>query len=57
MIQYNSHVPSFHIHQEIPFTSNGKNYKYVFRYWKLESGTITSSMTVLSDSVLVAVYD
>ena len=56
-VMYNGHVPSFHIHQEIPFTEHGEQYKYVFRYWTLESGTITSSMTVLSDSVLSAVYD
>ena len=55
VVAYNEHVPSFHIHQEIPFIDDG--YKYVFRYWRLESGTISSSMTVLSDSVLCAVYD
>lgn len=49
----NTHIPAFHIHQT--FTSDGKS--YVFRYWKLTSGNISSSMTVLSDVVLDAVYD
>ena len=31
--------------------------RLVFRYWKLESGDISSSMTLLSTCVLVAVYD
>jgi hypothetical protein len=31
--------------------------RLVFRYWKLESGDISSSMTLLSSCVLVAVYD
>lgn len=29
----------------------------MFRYWKLESGIVTSSLTVLSDCVFRAVYD
>lgn len=53
-VQENQHIPSFHIHSEVART-NGT--KLVFRYWKLESGDISSSMTILSDSVLVAVYD
>ena len=29
----------------------------MFRYWKLESGNLTSSLTVMSPLVFVAVYD
>ena len=51
-------VPSFHIHQEITFIENGKKYKYVFRYWKLEpGGNISSNREVLSNCTFSAVYD
>lgn len=53
-MQENQKVPYFHIHQEIPI-DDGK--KLVFRYWKKESGNITSSLTMMSDVTLVAVYD
>ena len=54
VVAANKHVPSFHIHQEIPF---GSDCKYVFRYWKLTSGNVSSKMTVLSDCTFEAVYD
>lgn len=31
--------------------------KFTFRHWLLEGGNLTSSLTVLSDLVLVAIYD
>lgn len=31
--------------------------RLVFRYWKLESGNLTSSLTMLSNMTFVAVYD
>lgn len=34
-----------------------ENKKLVFRYWKLESGNLTSSLTMLSNVTFVAVYD
>ena len=37
--------------------SKGKEWNLAFRYWKLVSGNISSSMTVLSDCVFVAAYD
>ena len=33
------------------------NYKYEFRYWRLDSGNINPQMMVLSDCVFSAVYD
>ena len=52
-VDENSTIPVFHIHDEIDFGEVVKK----FRYWRLESGNISSSMTILSDSTLVAVYD
>jgi hypothetical protein len=52
-IPLDSTLPTFHIHNK--YVKGGK--EYIFRYWLLESGNLSSSMTVLSDLVLVAVYD
>lgn len=52
-VEENSRLPVFHLHRTIE--ANGK--KLQFRYWKLESGALTSSRTAMSDCVLVAVYD
>ena len=52
-VEENSTIPVFHIHDEIDFGEVVKK----FRYWRLESGNISSSMTILSDATLVAVYD
>lgn len=53
LVDENQRIPRFHIHDEV--TKDNKQLK--FRYWKLESGNITSELTILSNSVLVAVYD
>ena len=55
----NTYLPDFHIHQTINYTNpeNQRKKTFKFRYWKLVSGNITSSMTVMSDLVLEAVYD
>lgn len=52
-VNENSILPRFHIHQRTKY--DGK--ELVFRYWKLVQGNISSSQTVLSNCVLVAVYD
>lgn len=49
----NTHIPVFHINQR--YNKDGKT--YVFRYWKLISGNLTSSLTALSDLEFEAVYD
>lgn len=49
----NSPIPMFHIHSKIDCGDFFKE----FRYWRVESGNISSSNTILSDVVLVAVYD
>lgn len=49
----NSPIPMFHIHSTIDCGDFVKE----FRYWRVESGNISSSNTILSDVVLVAVYD
>ena len=48
-------IPQFQyfIHHEIDFGEVLKK----FRYCRLDSGNISSSLTILSDSTLVAVYD
>ena len=54
-VEANTVLPKFHVHQTIELADEG--IKKVFRYWRLASGNLTSSMTVLSDLTLVAVYD
>ncbi len=54
MVNENHHLPQFHIHQTIDV---GADRQQVFRYWRLSSGNLSSSRTVLSDLVLDAVYD
>lgn len=49
----NYRIPDFHIKES--YTYGG--YTYTFKYWKLTSGTLTSSLTALSDLVYAAVYD
>ena len=49
----NCRIPNFHIQNN--YTKDG--HKFRFRYWLLESGNLSSSFTVLSDLVFVAVYD
>lgn len=49
----NTQVPLFHLHDTV--MKDGR--KLVFRYWKVESGNVSSSLTILSDTVLSAVYD
>jgi hypothetical protein len=46
-VKENTHIPFFHLHG----TPERR-----FSHWRLKSGKITSSMTVLSDIELVAVY-
>ena len=53
-VPQNYRVPDFHIKNNYE-DEHGRRFK--FRYWLLDSGNITSSLTVLSDCVLVAVYD
>ena len=48
--EQNQRLVPFHIHET---AGSGR----VFRYWRLVSGNITSSLTVLSDCVFDAVYD
>ena len=52
-VEENSPIPVFHIHDEVNFGEVVKK----FRYWRLDSGNISSSLTILSDVTLVAVYD
>lgn len=52
-VEENMMLPVFHLHRTIETDER----KFLFRYWRLESGTLTSSRTVMSDCVLVAVYD
>lgn len=54
MMRHNSRLPVFHIHQTFPLDSNQMR---VFRYWKLEKGNLTSSLTVMGDLEFSAVYD
>lgn len=49
----NHKLPFFHIHQRIFWQDQDLE----FRYWKVESGNLTSSLTMMSDVTLVAVYD
>ena len=49
----NQHLPRFHIHNK--YEKDGST--FTFKHWLLESGNLTSSLTVLSDLVFVAVYD
>ena len=49
----NQTLVPFHIHQKV-IKADGE---YVFRYWKLVSGNITSSFTIMSNCVFDAVYD
>ena len=51
----NAHLPRFHIHQEVGIP--GTDRKLVFRYWRLDSGNLTSSLTVVSPLHFTAVYD
>lgn len=46
-VKENTHIPFFHLHGSP---------ERRFSHWRLKSGKITSSMTVLSDIELVAVY-
>ena len=46
-------LPKFHIVNQVV----DGDYTYVFRYWLLESGNMSSNMNVLSSCNLVAVYD
>lgn len=46
-------MPRFHIHNK--YKKDGST--FTFKHWLLESGNLTSSLTVLSDLVFVAVYD
>ena len=52
-VQQNMHLPRFHIHNSYKSGTS----TYTFRHWLLTSGNLTSSLTVLSDLVFVAVYD
>ena len=49
----NQHLPRFHTHNK--YEKDGST--FTFKHWLLESGNLTSSLTVLSDLVFVAVYD
>lgn len=49
----NQRLVPFHIHQ----TVDKEEKQYVFRYWKLTSGNVTSSLTIMSDCTFDAVYD
>lgn len=49
----NSHLPGFRI-KSSPVIDG---VRHEFRYWRLESGDVTSSQTILSDVVYAAVYD
>ena len=48
--EQNQRLVPFHIHET---AGSGR----VFRYWRLVSGNITSSLTIMSDCVFDAVYD
>ena len=52
-VPQNKHLPRFHIHNK--YVKDGST--FAFKHWILESGNLTSSLTVLSDLVFVAVYD
>ena len=52
-VAQNTHIPRFHIHNS--YEKDGS--KFTFRHWLLESGNLTSSLTVLSNLVFVAIYD
>ena len=52
-VPQNKHLPRFHIHNK--YEKDGST--FTFKHWLLESGNLTSSLTVLSDLVFVAVYD
>ena len=54
IVDQNCPIPRFHIHQIIDL-DDGKS--LVFRHWKLASGNVSSSNTILSDVVFVGVYD
>ena len=56
-VSENTYLPSFHIHQDIEITQNGQKFKYVFRYWKLANGIMSSSMTVMSNLEFIGIYD
>lgn len=47
-------VPQFHIQQEVV---NKDGMRMKFRYWRISSGNLTSSLTAASDVVFEAVYD
>ena len=49
----NTHIPRFHIHNS--YKSGAST--FTFKHWLLTSGNLTSSLTVMSDLVFVAVYD
>ena len=51
----NAHLPRFHIHNHYHDEQSGSN--FYFRHWVLESGNLSSSLTVLSPLTFVAVYD
>jgi len=53
IVQENQKLVPFHIGQTVT-TPDGT---YKFRYWKLVSGNLTSSLTVLSDCVFDAIYE
>lgn len=53
IVNINDPLPELHIHEVI----DEGDVRKVFRYWKLESGTVTSSLTVMSDVTFVGVYD
>lgn len=54
----NYHLPRFHIHDNhYTTTVDEVDHTFTFRYWRLESGNLTSSATVLTDLVFVAAYD
>jgi len=53
----NQHFPRFHIHNQYTRIEDGVVHTYTFKHWVLESGNLTSSLTILSNMVLVAAYD
>ena len=55
MVEENKKIPYFHTHDTIA-VGDGSN-RMVFRYWKLASGNLSSSLTVMSDCVFEAIYD
>ena len=52
-VNQNQHLPRFHIHNK--YVKNGST--FTFKHWLLKSGNLTSSLTVLSVLVFVAIYD